>query len=123
MLSCFKLRKLRKELKEVRLAAARRLISDDDILSGDKKNALRAIVDEASAVDRSDAAAIRAFVDSGSERLNALSELHGNKRKLRNILDVLAVAFAVAFGIRALYLQPFKSRRAVCSRLCSGSIM
>ena len=108
MLSCFKLRKLRKELKEVRLAAARRLISDDDILSGDKKNALRAIVDEASAVDRSDAAAIRAFVDSGSERLNALSELHGNKRKLRNILDVLAVAFAVAFGIRALYLQPFK---------------
>lgn len=108
MLSCFKLRKLRKELKEVRLAAARRLISDDDILSDDKKTALRAIVDEASAVDRSDAVAIRAFVDSGSVRLNALSELHGNKRKLRNILDVLAVAFAVAFGIRALYLQPFK---------------
>ena len=108
MLSCFKLRKLRKELKEVRLAAARRLISDDDILSDDKKAALRAIVNEASAVDRSDAAAIRAFVDSGSGRLNALSELHGNKRKLRNILDVLAVAFAVAFGIRALYLQPFK---------------
>ena len=51
MLSCFKLRKLRKELKEVRLAAARRLISDDDILSDDKKAALRAIVDEASAVD------------------------------------------------------------------------
>lgn len=108
MLSYFKLRKLRKELKEVRLAARRRLISDDDILSDDKKAALKTIFEEASAVNRSDAAAMDSFVRSRSSKLNALADVHGNKRKLRNFLDVLAVAFAVAFGIRALYLQPFK---------------
>ncbi len=109
MLSYFKLRKLRKEIKDIRIAAKHRLVSDDDILSEEKKDALKAILNEASEMKRSkNTAAIDSFITGSSSKLNALSGLHGNKRKLRNVLDVLAVAFAVAFGIRALYLQPFK---------------
>ena len=106
--SFFKLRKLRKAFREIPLAAKRRLISDDDILSEEKKNALKTILADASAVDRSDAAAMESFIRTRVPQLEKLSDVHGNKRKLRNFLDVLAVAFAVAFGIRALYLQPFK---------------
>ncbi len=106
--SFFKLRKLRKAFREIPLAAKRRLISDDDILSEEKKNALKTILADASAVDRSDAAAMESFIRTRVPQLERLSDVHGNKRKLRNFLDVLAVAFAVAFGIRALYLQPFK---------------
>ena len=106
--SFFKLRKLRKTFREIPLAAKRRLISDDDILSEEKKNALKTILADASAVDRSDAAAMESFIRTRVPQLERLSDVHGNKRKLRNFLDVLAVAFAVAFGIRALYLQPFK---------------
>ena len=102
------LRKPRKELRETVLAAKRRLISDDDILSDAKKEELRGIVSEAAAVNRSDRKAMEEFIRSASAKLERLSDVHGNKRKLRNILDILAVAFAVAFGIRALYLQPFK---------------
>ena len=102
------LRKPRKELRETVLAAKRRLISDDDILSDAKKEELRGIVSEAAAVNRSDRKAMEEFIHSASAKLERLSDVHGNKRKLRNILDILAVAFAVAFGIRALYLQPFK---------------
>ena len=108
MISYFKLRKQRKAFKEVRLAAKRRLISDDDILSDEKKTALNTILADAASVDRSDAAAMDSFVRTRSSLLEKLADVHGNKRKLRNFLDVLAVAFAVAFGIRALYLQPFK---------------
>lgn len=108
MFAFLTLRKPRKELRETVLAAKRRLISDDDILSDAKKEELRGIVSGAAAVNRSDRKAMEGFIRSASAKLERLSDVHGNKRKLRNILDILAVAFAVAFGIRALYLQPFK---------------
>ena len=108
MFAFLTLRKPRKELRETVLAAKRRLISDDDILSDAKKEELRGIVSGAAAVNRSDRKAMEEFIRSASAKLERLSDVHGNKRKLRNILDILAVAFAVAFGIRALYLQPFK---------------
>lgn len=108
MLSYFQLRKLRKAVKEIRLSAKRRLISDDDIISDKQREALNAILAEADSVDRKDAGAMKKFISQNSSRLDSLMAVHGNMRKLRNFLDVLAVAFAVAFGVRALYLQPFK---------------
>lgn len=108
MLSYFQLRKLRKAVKEIRLSAKRRLISDDDIISDKQREALNAILAEADTVDRKDAGAMKKFISQNSSRLDSLMAVHGNMRKLRNFLDVLAVAFAVAFGVRALYLQPFK---------------
>ena len=98
MFAFLTLRKPRKELRETVLAAKRRLISDDDILSDAKKEELRGIVSGAAAVNRSDRKAMEEFIRSASAKLERLSDVHGNKRKLRNILDILAVAFAVAFG-------------------------
>ena len=108
MFSYFDLRKLRKRVKELTLAVKRRLVSDDDILSGKQKEALNAILAEAESLNRKDADAMKQFLARNDARVDSLMALHGNMRKLRNFLDVLAVAFAVAFGVRALYLQPFK---------------
>ena len=108
MFSYFELRKLRKSVKELTLAVRRRLVSDDDILSDKQKESLNAILAEAEALSRKDADAMKQFLSRNSSRVDSLMAVHGNMRKLRNFLDVLAVAFAVAFGVRALYLQPFK---------------
>ncbi len=108
MFSYFKLRKLRKSVKEQTLAVKRRLVSDDDILTDQQKESLNAILAEADTLDRKDADAMEQFLSRNHSRIDSLMAVHGNLRKLRNFLDVLAVAFAVAFGVRALYLQPFK---------------
>ena len=108
MFSYFELRKLRKSVKELTLAVRRRLVSDDDILSDKQKESLKAVLAEAEALSRKDADAMKQFLSRNSSRVDSLMAVHGNMRKLRNFLDVLAVAFAVAFGVRALYLQPFK---------------
>lgn len=108
MFSYFELRKLRKSVKELTLAVKRRLVSDDDILSDKQKDSLNAVLSEAESLDRKDADAMKQFLSRNSSRVDSLMAVHGNMRKLRNFLDVLAVAFAVAFGVRALYLQPFK---------------
>ncbi len=108
MFSYFKQRKLRKKVRELTLSLRRRLVSDDDILSDQQKESLTALLAEAEALKHKDAAAMEQFIARSESRIDSLMALHGNMRKLRNFLDVLAVAFAVAFGIRALYLQPFK---------------
>lgn len=108
MFSYFKQRKLRKKVRELTLSLRRRLVSDDDILSDQQKESLTALLVEAEALKHKDTAAMEQFIARSESRIDSLMALHGNMRKLRNFLDVLAVAFAVAFGIRALYLQPFK---------------
>ena len=87
LLSFFKNRKRRKLLKELRSAVRHTLAADDDILPEKTKAELNQLKTELDAV-----------------RLPR----NGFAHSMRGFLDVLVVACAVAGGIRALYIQPFK---------------
>ena len=102
-------RKLRKRLKDLRKAAAYRLSCDSDFLSGEQIGTIREVLQRVKSVNRSDPNAMESLLAESAPRIEAMNPLRNRKaRSLRNLLDVLAVAFGVAFGIRALYLQPFK---------------
>ncbi|MDD5699135.1 MAG: signal peptidase I [Victivallaceae bacterium] len=99
--------KLRKELEKLGVHARHTLLVDDDILSDGQKKALRQI----------DQTAAGCNPDSAGELSRAVEDCRRSYKKflpppkyawIREYLDVLAVAAAVAFGIRGLFLQPFK---------------
>jgi len=104
----FKKRKCAKRLEELKSSARYILHVEDEILQDKAKDSLRSVVDEASSVDPKDSAAVDRFAASASARIEAVYPRSGWFHTVRDWLDVLAVALAVAFGIRALYLQPFK---------------
>ena len=98
-------RKLRKSLAKKVAAAAAFRHSDDDILNDADRKAL----DELLAAGREllrkpehDAAA------AWSENCRAVMRRVNPHAGMREFLDILAVALMVAFGIRALFFQPFK---------------
>lgn len=97
-------RKLRKRHKELRVTVRELLAFDDDILSDDVKEQYRALQTEIRQTSKTDARNIEILEKK-------LAKLHDRKEfryVMRNFLDVLAVALAVAFGIRGLFMQPFK---------------
>lgn len=100
-------RALLKELKKLRLHAKHTLIVDDDILSPEQKQALREIERAPAQCDRNSLETMRQTLVDCKNRYKAVlpSPRHA---WVREYLDVLAVAVAVAFGIRGLFLQPFK---------------
>lgn len=109
IMACRQRRKLGKRLKDLRKAAAYRLACDADLLSPEQTGSIREILLRAKNVDRTDPAAVEKLLEESCPKIDALNPLrNGKARSLRNFLDVLSVAFGVAFGIRALYLQPFK---------------
>ena len=80
---------------------------DDDILSENQKNELKKIiVDGEKIIEDKNAEEMKKFIGSTDDKINSVLNL--SKPYLREILDILAVALAVAFGIRALFFQPFK---------------
>lgn len=98
---------LRKELKRLRIHARHNLIVDDDILSDKQKKALREIQGACAVCN----------LDSEDDMEKTISKYGRSFGKIlpspkyawvREYMDVLAVAMAVAFGIRGLFLQPFK---------------
>ena len=105
----WKLRKEKKRLKELFKAACYRYACDRDILSEKECSKLEEIMEQAKDLNRKNADEISDFVDMHADAVNAMNPLRNKTaRSVRNFLDILAVAFGVAFGIRALYLQPFK---------------
>lgn len=104
----FKFRKYRKQLKGIRSAVSRKLISDDDIITDAERSSLQKLLGEADGIDFRNADAVEKFLSRSHSELDSCTHISTAKLKLRNALDVLAVAFAVAFGIRGLFLQPFK---------------
>ncbi len=96
--------KVRKSL----LSAVRgTLAQDDDILSFKEREELEDIAAEAKMIPvDSEEAAVR-FGDL-AERYNALTRKDTFFMWMRSVLDVIVVALSVAFGIRALFLQPFQ---------------
>ncbi len=102
-----KLRKLRKRLKEFESHLKDILHVNDDILLPSVKDKAKIILDDAGKASRDNAAEIGNFLDKAPMRA---AKILPSRRfpTLREYADVLVVAFSVAFGIRALYLQPFK---------------
>lgn len=106
LLSFFKNRKRRKLLKELRSAVRHTLAADDDILPEKTKAELNQLKTELDAVrlPETDSKTLEGF----DRRLERILPRNGFAHSMRGFLDVLVVACAVAGGIRALYIQPFK---------------
>ena len=80
---------------------------DDDILTELEKKQLHDAADEGKKIiENADIAAMKQYCSDADERI--FSILKRPRAWLREALDILAVALAVAFGIRALFFQPFK---------------
>ncbi len=97
-------RKLKKRHKELRAVVRDTLAADDDILTEQEKERYREIRQEILAADPEDERAIELL----EKKLKTFHDRSSAFYTVRGWLDVLAVALAVAFGIRALYLQPFQ---------------
>ena len=99
LINYFKHRKRRKFLNELRTMRH----AEDDILSSADKRDFDALIERLAGSGASDRAAI-------SEARTALARIdHGIRfPALRELLDLLLVVGAVAFGIRGLFLQPFR---------------
>lgn len=98
---------LRKELKKLKVHAKHTLIVDDDILSDKQKKLLLEIE---KAPDNCDINSIEDMEKTIKDCNRSYGGILPPKKHawIREYLDVLAVAVAVAFGIRGLFLQPFK---------------
>jgi len=99
--------KLRKELKKLKIHARHTLIVDDDILSGEQKKLLQEIEKAPENCDINSIEAMEKTINDCNRSYGKI--LPPSKHAwIREYLDIIAVAVAVAFGIRGLFLQPFK---------------
>lgn len=103
----FKKRRLQKELKKLKVHARHTLIVDDDILSDKQKELLLEIEKAPKACDINSIEEMQKTIDDCNRSYASLLP-PAKHAWVREYLDVLAVAVAVAFGIRGLFLQPFK---------------
>ncbi|MBR7139569.1 MAG: signal peptidase I [Lentisphaeria bacterium] len=94
----FAKRKKRKLLGEFK---ARRH-AEDDLLTPEKRQQFDALIAEFAA---SDPRELKSAAAAAEEKMNAIVPPYS---WIRNLLDLLIVVGAVAFGIRGLFFQPFK---------------
>ncbi|HBM16838.1 MAG TPA: signal peptidase I [Lentisphaeria bacterium] len=107
LIKYFKNRRIKKEHSHFRKRIESLLKRDDDIFSDSEKNSLIEIAGKA--------ALLKTFDNSRAEKeynnlSNKLIKLFPEKRFkfIREYAEILVVALTVAFGVRALYTQPFK---------------
>ena len=80
---------------------------NDDILMEKSREKLNALISDAENINMEDDAAVSEFLREGP--LRAVKILPKKTHPvLREYADIFAVALTVAFGLRALFLQPFK---------------
>ncbi|QSH42013.1 signal peptidase I [Lentisphaerota bacterium ZTH] len=103
----FKKRKLKKNVKKFVAQVNYVLHADDDILTQKQQDDLRAIRDDVKAVDCEKPDEVKKLLASGNQRFRRAYPPKGFAL-IREYADIIAVAVAVAFGIRGLFLQPFK---------------
>lgn len=85
------------------------LQQEDDILPPAQKDPLSLLAGELWVFEPgADPDSDRKKLKDWETQFNTLSGRDTFRRSMRNILDVLLVALSVAFGIRALFLQPFQ---------------
>lgn len=100
-------RKRRRLLKDTKTLIDFSLRVDYDVLSKKTLDTLRTMQTELSEINYKDPTSKNA-IESAAERYDVLTDRKTMKRNIRGILDVIVVAVCVAFGIRALFLQPFQ---------------
>lgn len=103
----FRRRKNKKMRKAVLASVRAALIQDDDILSSRERTELAEIANAANDLRPDDPNAETKLGDL-AERFNDLMGKGTFFMWMRSVLDVVVVALSVAFGIRALFLQPFQ---------------
>lgn len=101
--------RVRHELRRLRRQLRSLLLRDGDILPAATCDELRAMLDTASQTLRDgNAEACRHCTAQLQRRLEKALPPRGRLAWLGERLEVLVVALGVAFGIRALFIQPFK---------------
>lgn len=106
----WKKHKLKKEFRELRTLVKHTLWNDDDILTEEKKSALRELYNEIKALPAlpADCDESKKLLDNWERSFSRLADRNSFRHSMRGFLDVLLVACCVAGGIRGLFLQPFK---------------
>ena len=97
-------RKLKKRHKELRSFVRGVLAADDDILPDKKKIQYQDLLTQIESTGKTDKKAISEL----EQKLDKIADRSSFFFVMRGWMDVLAVALTVAFGIRGLFLQPFK---------------
>lgn len=97
-------RKIRKTLRKFREGVAALRHADDDILTADQRSGLEKIIADARIAEQTCDPAAEKVLQEQFCRIVPPRKF----AKIREWLDIIAVAMAVAFGIRGLFLQPFK---------------
>lgn len=92
----------KKKFRKLVAAMSLRRHFDDDILSAARKQELDALLEEADHTS-----IVRGITDTFQKRYEKIAPPYRH-RKIRELLDLVLVVGAVAFGIRALYFQPFR---------------
>ncbi len=104
----WKARKLRKRLKDIHHHLKHMLHRDDDILEQKQKNRLQKMVDEVKVLrEDHELKGAEAFIAKAPETAAKIVPPHPF-HVVREYVDIIAVAFMVAFGVRGLFFQPFK---------------
>jgi signal peptidase I len=99
--------KSKRAMADFRKWLLHRLHIDEDIMSAANKKKMDEIILESDSINSSSPEKCAAFMEKARER--ALKLLPAPKwPRITEYLDIIAVACMVAFGVRALYLQPFK---------------
>ncbi len=101
--------KKRFQLKCSRKALCKMLVRDGDILTEAQTGAIAGCIADIDAVDMKDAAAVEKCLQHLNTR-KVIESLPPHKKFswLRNNYETIVIALALAFGIRALFIQPFK---------------
>jgi signal peptidase I len=107
MSNFFTLRRHRKKLKHFIKHVRHILHVEDDVLDEKVKTRLDEVIIEAESIDKDDEDKISVFLKEAPERVSKTLPKK-SAPLLREWVDIIAVAVMVAFGIRALFLQPFK---------------
>lgn len=103
----WKRRKRVESLKQFRNQLKHILHLNDDILVSSTKTKVQEIIEEAETVNPDNAEETEKFMERAPLRVVKILP-RKTFPTLREYADILAVAFTVAFGARALYVQPFK---------------
>ncbi len=103
----WKTRQRKKELSSIRKELAHILYLNDDILTVKTKCDLEALIEQGINIDEQNPGKVDRYIKHAP--LKAARILPRKKfSTIREYADILAVAFTVAFGVRALFFQPFK---------------
>lgn len=103
----WKKRKIRKELKNFKKNLRYILHVNDDVYPAAAKEKIQSALDKAGDLAPEDTDKVEEFLSQASRDVDAVLPKKSFPL-IREYADILCVALCVAFGIRALFLQPFK---------------